>query len=124
MMSFFTLVLFVIVILLQTSGQILERYGMTQVGRISNSAELFNIHTILQIVTNHYVLCGVTLSAIGLFFWLGVLSNLKISYIYPLGAVSYIVLALLAHFILKEGITETRWIGICVIVIGCYLINR
>ena len=120
----FSLILFACVILLQSSAQILEKYGMTQIGQISNAGQLFNIHMILRIVTNPYILGGVTLSAVGLLLWLGVLSNLKVSYIYPFGAISYIVLALLAHFVLKEGITEIRWIGICVIVLGCYLINR
>ena len=120
----FALVLFACVILLQSAGLILEKYGMTQIGQISSAGQLFNTHTILRIATNPYVLGGIALSAVGLFLWLGVLSNFKVSYIYSLGAISYIVLAILAYFILKEGITEIHWIGICVIVLGCYLINR
>jgi len=120
----FSLTLFVFVVLLQAFGQILEKYGMTQVGKITSIGQLLNIHTILQIITNPYVVCGVALSATGLLLWLGILSNVKISYIYPFGAISYILLAVLAHFILKEGISLTHWIGICVIIFGCYLINK
>jgi len=120
----FSLILFACVIVLQSMGQILERYGMIQVGHINNTGQLFNIHTVLQIITNPYVIGGVALSAIGLFLWLGVLSNLKVSYIYPFGAISYILLAVLAYFILKENIMPIHWVGICAIVLGCCLINK
>lgn len=120
----FGFALFIFVILLQSVAQILEKYGMMQMGQITNTGQLFSIPTILKIVTNPYIIGGVALSAMGLFLWLGVLSNLKVSYIYPFGAISYILLAVLAHFILKESITPIHGVGICVIVLGCYLINK
>lgn len=120
----FGLILFACVVLLHSIGQTLEKYGMTQVGQIGDINQLLSFHTALRVFTNPYVLGGIALSAIGLMLWLGVLSNLNVSYIYPFGAISYIILAVLAYFILKEDITATRWTGIIIVIIGCYLINR
>ena len=120
----FALILFVIVVALQSTGQILERKGMMQIGQLGNMHMLFSLDNILRIATNPYVILGVACSAVGLFLWLGVLSNVNVSYIYPFGAISYILLAFMASMILGETITLTRWVGIFVIVIGAVLINR
>lgn len=120
----FGLVLFAITLLLQPVGQILEKKGMAQIGQITSISSLVNLHTIWKLATNPYVVAGVLCSAAGLFLWLGALSSMKVSYLYPLGGVSYIVLAVLAHLILKEPITLTNWAGIGVIVIGAFLLNK
>lgn len=120
----FSLILFSFWVVLLPIALLLEKYGMSQVGHINSVGQLFNFHTIFRIVTNPYVVGGVAVSALSLLLWLGVLSNLKVSYIYPFTAVSYIILAVLAYFVLKENITSIHWVGICVIVLGCYLLNK
>ena len=115
--------LFAIVVIIQPIAQLLEKYGITQIGTINSVNDLFNLHTIKQIVTSPYIMGGVALSACGLFLWIAVLSHFKLNHIYPFGAISYIVLAILAFFFLHEPITVMRGIGICVIVAGCVLIN-
>ncbi len=121
----FGLVLFAICVVLLSVGQLLEKAGMQQVGQINSFSQLTSLDTILRIFTNPYVLGGIALSVIGLFLWLGALSTLRVSYILPLGGgLLYILVGLLAFFILKEEITLTHWIGIGVIIAGCYLINK
>lgn len=120
----FGLILFGICVVLYPVGQILEKTGMRQIPQITGLGQLLNFNTIFQIFTNPYVLGGIVLSALGLFLWLGAMSTLKISYMFPFGSMSYIILAFLAYFILHEGISPIRWAGIVTVVIGCYLINQ
>jgi len=119
----FAYLLFALTVILQPIGQILERKGMAQVGAITSIQQLLCTKTIWSIITNPYVLGGIGCSVIGLFLWLAALSNFKVSYLYPLGAISYIVLALLAWRFLGEGVTAIRWAGIFLIVAGAFLLN-
>jgi len=114
-----TYFLFAIVVVLQAVAQILERFGMKQIGSVT----FLNGAAILDIITNPFVVSGVLLSASGLLLWLAVLSRLNVSFIYPFGAIAYILVALMAFFFLNESITVMKWVGICVIMLGCVLLN-
>ncbi len=120
----FGLILFIICVILQPVAQVLEKHGMKQVGQITSLEQLFSLHTLWRVISNPYVVSGVILAAVILILWLGALSTLDASYIYPFGSVAYIILAFLAVVFLKEDITASHWAGIAVIVLGCYLINR
>ena len=120
----FGLILFAMCMVIQPIVLILESHGMKQVGRITNLEQLFSLNTLWRVATNPYIVCGVVLAVLALIFWLGVLSNLNVSYIYPFASVTYIILAILAVVFLKEDISVSRWAGIVVIALGCYLINR
>lgn len=120
----FAMLLFAIVVLLQPIGQILEKKGMTQVGKIEGFGQLLKPETLLKILSNPYVIAGIMCSALGLVLWLVVLSSQNVSYIYPFGAISYIALALMASIVLGETISPTHWLGIATIVIGAFLLNQ
>jgi len=120
----FGYILFAIAIFLYPIGQLFEKKGMMEVGVISNLPSLFSLNTLLKIITNWNVLAGIGCSALGLVLWLIILSNFEVSYVYPmLGGMCYIVLTLLAHFVLGESVSITRWFGILIIAIGCFLVN-
>lgn len=98
--------------------------GMSQIGEINDFGRFINLNTIFQILTNVYVLFGLLLYAISAFLWLGALSTLDISYMYPLLSFAYVMTAILAFVFLKENITLFRWVGIALVVVGCFLIGR
>tara|TARA_Y100000310_G_scaffold344205_1_gene455711 strand:- start:962 stop:1333 length:372 start_codon:yes stop_codon:yes gene_type:complete len=115
---------FVLVIILHPIGQILEKTGMMQLPAINSIGQLFQPSMVIKIISNPFIIAGVGLSTLGLFFWLGALSTLKVSYLYPFGALSYIILAILARVILNETINPINWAGIVIIVTGAYLLNQ
>jgi drug/metabolite transporter (DMT)-like permease len=117
-------VFFALTVILHPIGQILEKAGMNQIGGITSFKHLFSLETVIKLATNPSIIGGVGLSALGLFFWLGALSTMKVSYLFPFGSMSYILLAVLAYFWLREAITPINWAGIVTIVVGCYLINQ
>ncbi len=121
-MNMFALTLVFISILCAAGGQIAMKTGMRQVGEISSAGQLFNFGTILRVFTNPAVLGGIFLYVISLFLWLGALSTLNVSLIYPLVSLAYVATAIIAFIFLKENITWLHWVGIFLVVAGCFLI--
>jgi len=97
--------------------------GMKQVGMLNSASALFSADTAIKIITSPTIIIGVSLSAVGFLLWLAVISNFRMSYIYPLSSIGYIIMAFMAIAFLGESISITQWIGTCVIVAGCILIN-
>lgn len=117
----FGLILFAITVILYPASQILWKIGMGQVGSINSAGQL--VYTLFRIASNPYIIAGTILAIVNMVLWLGAISTLNISYLYPFGSISYLALTALAYFLLKEDITLYQWIGICIIVTGCFLIN-
>ena len=112
---------FGLLLILQSVGWILEKKGIMQI--TTNNPNLFSWDTARLAITNPYLVVGVSCVIMGFFCWLYLLSQFHLSYIYPLGSLLYIIVAILAYFFLGESITVTRIVGIVVIVSGCVLIN-
>jgi drug/metabolite transporter (DMT)-like permease len=120
----FAIVLVALSILLGACGQILMKHGMNQVGEINGFSQLISPLTLLKVITNWAVVLGVVLYAGTLLLWLGAMSTMNVSFMYPLISLGYIVTAALAFIFLKENVTLLRWAGIAVIIAGCFLIGR
>jgi multidrug transporter EmrE-like cation transporter len=120
----FALILVAICIVFGAVGQILMKNGMSQIGEIGGLSKLLNMTTIFRMFSNVYVIFGLILYAISAFLWLGALSSLNVSFMYPLLSIGYVLTALLGLVFLQESVTFLRWGGILFIVIGCFLILR
>lgn len=122
--NMFALGLVMICITFGAVGQILMKGGMNQIGEINDFEGFININMIFCIVTNVYIFVGLLLYAISAFLWLGALSTLDVSYMYPLLSLAYVLTAILASVFLTENITLLRWVGIGLVVAGCFTIMR
>lgn len=111
-------------ILLAAGGQIAMKNGMNQVGEIGSIGQLLNLSTVLHIFTTPAVLGGIFLYVVSLFLWLGALSTLNVSVAYPMVSLAYVVTAVIAFIFLKENVTVLQWVGILLVVSGCFLIIR
>lgn len=107
-----------------TLGQLLLKSGMTSVGRLGAGALQQPVQTVLAIASTPVVWLGLVCYGFGALLWLVVLSRLDLGYAYPLLAISYILIPLLAHFLLGETIPTLRWVGIAVIFIGVVIVAR
>ena len=106
---------------LDAVGLLLEKKGVMLLAEKSHN--IFSWEFIQAAITNYYVIGGVLLCGIGMVLWLYVLSQFNLSYIYPFGAVLYIIVALLGYWLLGEPLTAIKLTGIGVIIAGCVLIN-
>lgn len=64
------------------------------------------------------ILFGLTVYASGTWFWFSAVKRASISYLYPISASSYILVAMGGRFLFGEGIQPVRWAGIAVITLG------
>ena len=56
--------------------------------------------------------------------YLLVLSWADYSYVLPASSISYVLIALLAHFVLHETISPMRWAGVALICLGVFVVGH
>jgi multidrug transporter EmrE-like cation transporter len=122
--AMFALMLVLICVLAGAAGQIFWKEGMSGMDKINGMKDLIQVKTFWEIFTNKYILFGIFLYAISVFLWLGAMSTLDVSFMYPLLSLGYVVTAIMAVIYLGEIISLSRWTGIALVVIGCVLILR
>ena len=105
---------------LGATGDSLLAHGMKQVGNVS----LRHLPNIILSILNPWV-------ALGIFFLLGffaaymtALSWADLTYVLPATSLGYVLLALIAKFLLHEHVTTTRWLGICLISAGVGFVTQ
>lgn len=122
MLKTFALVL--VAVLLGGTGHVMLSKGMKAVGDLTEAGSARLGPMIAQAVTSPWVLLGVALQACFFFLYLALLSRTEVSRLLPMTAMDYIVVALLARWLLAEAVTPARWAGIAFIVVGVFLITR
>ena len=122
--TMFALGLVTICVLSVAIAQVTMKHGMNQIGDISNIWQLFNFNTLFKIFTNPFVFIGIIIHIVAAILWLGALSSLEVSFIYPLLSLGYVVTAVFAWIFLKESINLFRWLGIIFVIVGCFLIVK
>ena len=76
----------------------------------------------VKIFFSPYFIIGGLLYAFATVIWVYLLSKLPLSFLYPLQSVAYVLGTIIACVIFKETVPLTRWIGVCVITFGVYLV--
>jgi drug/metabolite transporter (DMT)-like permease len=122
MLKTFALVL--VAVLLGGTGHVMLSKGMKTVGDLTEAAASRLGPMVVRAVTSPWVLLGVGLQASFFFLYLTLLSRAEVSQVLPMTAIDYIVVTLLAQWLLAEAVTPVRWAGIGFIVVGVVLITR
>src|SRR3954463_8212831 len=95
-------------------GDSLLSYGMKQVGNIS----LHHPSQLFFAITNPWVGLGIVL-LFGFFAsYMTALSWADLTYVLPASSLGYVLLALIARFVLHEQVSLTRWLGIALVSSG------
>jgi len=103
-------------VILASTGQVLMKLGMSGVGGGGFAA------TIAAGFTEPIVLLGLACYAASTVSWLIVLSRVPLSVAYPFGALSYVVVVLVA-LATGEHVSALRWLGVALIVGGIWLVS-
>ena len=99
------------VTLCAAAGDSLLSRGMKDVGSIS----LRHLPDLILAITNPWVALGI-LFLLGFFAsYMTALSWADLTYVLPATSLGYVLLALIAKFLLHEEVTPMRWIGILLI---------
>ena len=117
------LVLILVDVLLNVTGQLSLKFGMSKIGNFSLSLSALP-PVFLKAATNLPVLFGLFCYGLGFMVWLIVLSKAEVSYAYPLISLGYVLTALLAWVLFGEAMNGNRLVGILLICLGVFLIAR
>jgi drug/metabolite transporter (DMT)-like permease len=104
-------------------GNVLLGKGMKRIG-VVHVVSLAQVgHLLLRILSSPIIWAGVA-SLLSFFLaYLLVLSWADYSYVQPASSVSYAMVALLAHFLLREAISPLRWLGVLIICLGVLVVG-
>ncbi len=100
-----------------TAGQLLIKAGVDTLGHGGAALGLVG-----AALLHPLVLVGFVSYALSSGLWLIVLSRARLSYAYPLGALTYVLVVAISA-VLGEHVSTTRWLGVAGIVLGVVLVN-
>jgi len=123
MVKYVVLVLILVDVILNVTGQLSLKYGMSKMGNFALSLSTLP-PVFLRAATNLYVLFGLVCYGLGFMVWLIVLSKAEVSYAYPLISLGYVFTAILARAMFGEAVGVTRMAGIMITCLGVFLIAR
>ncbi|HUA16992.1 MAG TPA: EamA family transporter [Verrucomicrobiae bacterium] len=93
------------------AGDSMLSHGMKQAGHIS----LSHLQDVILAVTNPWVAAGILLLLAFFASYMNALSWADLTYVLPATSLGYVLLALIARFVLHEEVSPLRWIGIALI---------
>lgn len=112
-----TQILVVLVVLSNVLGNVCLSHGMHEVGRIVSASPI----DYLRAFANPWNIVGISVLLIWMLSDLALLSRADLSFVLPVTASAYVLVALLGHFLLSDRISWVRWSGIVLITLGVIL---
>ena len=79
---------------------------------------------LLKYLYNAWFYAGIFAFGIATIVWIKILSLAKLSSVYPMQSVAYIIVAILAYFIFGEKINTYNAIGIALIIVGIFFVSQ
>ena len=112
-----TQILVLLVIVTNVLGNVSLSRGMHQVGRIVSASPL----AYLRAFSNPWTILGICVLIIWMLTDLALLSRADLSFVLPVTASAYVLVAIGGHFFLHDHISPARWTGIALITLGVIL---
>jgi drug/metabolite transporter (DMT)-like permease len=119
-----TIALIVIMVSVAPLGDMFLGKGMKQVGPMSDWAPSRLLDFFYRAFTSETIWLGIGLLLAFFVSYLVVLSWADYSYVLPASAISTLVVALLARFVLHETVRPLRWAGVAMICLGVFTVGN
>jgi len=97
-----------------SAGDAMLSHGMRQTGSIS----IHHLSSVIFAVLNPWVAAGILLLLAFFATYTTALSWADLTYVLPATSLGYVLLALVARFVLHEHVSPLRWLGIALITGG------
>jgi drug/metabolite transporter (DMT)-like permease len=117
------LLILLIGLVFESTGVVLLKKGMTQIGEIRLSSARDAVRVVKAGVTNGRILLGVFFEALFFVCLLILMARSDISFLWPLTALSFVFATLAAMLFLHEQVSSLRWLGVILIMLGAALIS-
>ena len=99
-------------------GKAMRRIGTVQIATVSDALDVLG-----RILSSGTIWLGIASLITFFVAYMVVLSWADYSYVQPASSFSYAVVALLAHFLLREVVTPLRWVGVTIICLGVLVVG-
>ncbi|MBR6333851.1 MAG: EamA family transporter [Bacteroidales bacterium] len=113
------IVLAIIQSVLLCSGQVFLKFALQKMDAFSWKWSFFAS----QLTNWWWLACGVAYGT-GAVLWMYILKNFPFSRAYPLISLSYVFGMVAAVLVFHETVPATRWIGVLLIMAGCYFVAQ
>lgn len=112
-----TYIILAIAIITAVMSQLLFKKGVTNLGEIGLSAKnIFNL--VINIFSNPYIFVGLILYGASFIVWLIVLSRMKLSVVYPITSMNFVLVLFASHYLFGEKLSFTQMMGVSFIIVG------
>jgi drug/metabolite transporter (DMT)-like permease len=123
-LHFKTYLLICLMVIFGPLGNVLLGKGMKQMGASSAGPPLGALGFVSHVLTSGTIWLGIGSLLTFFVAYMLVLSWADYSYVQPASAAAYGMVALLAHFILREVVTPMRWMGVLLICCGVLVVGH
>jgi drug/metabolite transporter (DMT)-like permease len=108
-------------IVLASCGHLLIKVGVTAAAHGAPASGL--VARIAHYFLQPAAVGGLAIYGAGTLLWIYAVSQRNISLLYPLTALTYVIVTLGGRFLFGEGIPPARWLGIGVVVLGVAMLQ-
>ena len=122
-LHFKTYLLISLMVIFGPLGNVLLGKGMKRIGPASSGTLAQALELLSRVLTSGTIWLGIGSLITFFVAYMLVLSWADYSYVQPASSAAYGMVALLAHFLLREVVTPTRWIGVLVICLGVLVVG-
>jgi drug/metabolite transporter (DMT)-like permease len=109
--------LIIVVVLTNVIGNVALSQGMRHAGTVLSTSPLDYLRALLR----PWTVAGVVILAAWMLTNLALLSRADLSFVLPVTASGYVLIAIAGRFWLGEQISPVRWVGIAAITLGVVL---
>nr|MBP7471453.1 EamA family transporter [Prevotella sp.] len=105
--------------ILLSSGQVFLKFALMKMPPFGWNKEFW-----ISILYNwQFALCGICYG-LGSILWMYILKNFPFSMAYPMISLSYVIGMFSAIIFFHEDVNAAKWIGVTLIIGGCFLIAK
>lgn len=119
-----TIPLLLISIVLGPLGNVFLGKGMKRVGPVTSATVLDLVPVAARVLTSGYIWLGIACLLTFFVVHMLLLTWADYSYVQPATSLSYFFITVLSYFVLGEGISPLRWLGVSVICLGVFIVGR
>jgi len=109
-------------VLCNTGGEIAMSYGVKQVGEPESFRPMALLRFVWDAAKNRWLWVAIPLLAASFYSLLILFSWAPVSVVIPASASNYILGTFGAKYLLKEGVSVKRWMGVILVFIGVMLV--
>jgi uncharacterized membrane protein len=119
-----TYLLIFLMVIFGPLGNVLLGKGMKRIAAVRGETLADVFSTLSRVLGSGTIWLGIASLITFFVAYMLVLSWADYSYVQPASSAAYAVVALLAHFMLREVITPLRWVGVGIICLGVLVVGH